>query len=225
MSYNDGDGKETGGPEKERGRAGNGGDAKQEAVASTQERDSTEGGGSQVGYVYFIETEDGRFVKIGYSAQPYRRISQLGTLRPANHALRIIGWMPGTIHTERWIQAKFSTDRDNGEWFRDSPVLRQFIAAIGLVTPPPEVVKPQPAPRISGLVRKDRVAHQHKSLGPLVCDCLRCGHAWVKRVQSRPVRCPKCKQPNWDTRSKGVGRPSVKKAGKKKTKKKVTSAK
>ena len=41
----------------------------------------------------------------------------------------------------------------------------------------------------------------------MVCDCLRCGYAWVKRVPGRPVRCPKCKQPNWDTRSMGVGRP------------------
>lgn len=46
----------------------------------------------------------------------------------------------------------------------------------------------------------------------LICDCLRCGHAWVKRIEGRPVRCPKCKQPNWDKPSMGVGRPSNKKA-------------
>lgn len=33
----------------------------------------------------------------------------------------------------------------------------------------------------------------------LICDCRRCGHAWVKRVETRPVRCPKCKSPYWDT--------------------------
>lgn len=32
----------------------------------------------------------------------------------------------------------------------------------------------------------------------MICDCLRCGHAWVKRVSARPVRCPKCKRANWD---------------------------
>ena len=31
-----------------------------------------------------------------------------------------------------------------------------------------------------------------------ICECVRCGYAWVKRVDARPVRCPKCKQPNWD---------------------------
>ena len=41
----------------------------------------------------------------------------------------------------------------------------------------------------------------------MVCDCLRCGHSWVKRllnreggdVVTRPARCPKCKSPYWDT--------------------------
>jgi hypothetical protein len=25
-----------------------------------------------------------------------------------------------------------------------------------------------------------------------------CKVSWIKRVETRPVRCPKCKQPNWD---------------------------
>jgi len=49
----------------------------------------------------------------------------------------------------------------------------------------------------------------------LICDCVRCGHAWVKRVAGRPVRCPKCKQPNWDKRvgEVKIGRPATKKPG------------
>jgi hypothetical protein len=31
-----------------------------------------------------------------------------------------------------------------------------------------------------------------------VCKCVRCTYVWVKRVPGRPVRCPNCKQPNWD---------------------------
>lgn len=88
-----------------------------------------------VGFVYFIETEGGQYVKIGYSAQPYRRLSQLGTLRPGRFSLRIIGWMPGSIDTERWLHKKFQSDRDKGEWFRDSPGLRLFIRTIGLIEP------------------------------------------------------------------------------------------
>ena len=43
----------------------------------------------------------------------------------------------------------------------------------------------------------------------MVCKCERCRHTWVKRIEGRPVRCPKCKQPNWDVKA-GVlkmGRP------------------
>jgi hypothetical protein len=42
----------------------------------------------------------------------------------------------------------------------------------------------------------------------MICECLRCSHAWIKRIEGRPVRCPKCKQPNWDLPRRKVGRPS-----------------
>jgi hypothetical protein len=47
------------------------------------------------------------------------------------------------------------------------------------------------------------------------CHCRRCDHRWVKRIEGRPVRCPECKQPNWDKEvgELKVGRPrGVKKA-------------
>jgi predicted Zn-ribbon and HTH transcriptional regulator len=31
----------------------------------------------------------------------------------------------------------------------------------------------------------------------MVCECLRCGHTWIRRTEGRPVRCPKCKQAKW----------------------------
>jgi predicted Zn-ribbon and HTH transcriptional regulator len=52
----------------------------------------------------------------------------------------------------------------------------------------------------------------------LVCDCTRCGHAWVKRIEGRPTQCPNCKERNWD-KAVGVlkvGRPKKKAKGKKK---------
>ena len=86
------------------------------------------------GYIYFIETVDGRFVKIGFSVDPYRRLSQLGTLRPGEFELRILGWIPGTFETERWLHDKFVAARENGEWFTSTPELRTFIKAVGLLT-------------------------------------------------------------------------------------------
>lgn len=32
----------------------------------------------------------------------------------------------------------------------------------------------------------------------MICECVRCGHSWVKRVETKPIRCPNCKKPNWD---------------------------
>src|SRR5437660_394101 len=31
------------------------------------------------------------------------------------------------------------------------------------------------------------------------CKCLRCGHQWTKKITTRPVQCPACKQSRWDT--------------------------
>lgn len=30
------------------------------------------------------------------------------------------------------------------------------------------------------------------------CLCERCEHAWISRVDGKPVVCPKCKSPYWD---------------------------
>jgi predicted Zn-ribbon and HTH transcriptional regulator len=29
-------------------------------------------------------------------------------------------------------------------------------------------------------------------------ECKRCGHEWIPRKETKPVRCPKCKSPYWD---------------------------
>jgi len=87
------------------------------------------------GFVYFIETQDGQYVKIGYSARVFSRLSQLGTLRPANFGFRLLGCMPGSHQTEAWLHDKFADLRQDGEWFRRAPALDAFIVAVGLVAP------------------------------------------------------------------------------------------
>lgn len=126
-------------------RTGTGGNGRQGARQSLEQEtpagDRANGSPKaleKTGVVYFIETKDREFVKIGYSTQAYRRLWQLGTLRPGNYALRLIGWLPGTLETERWLHEKFAADRDRGEWFRSSPPLRQFIETMGLIQPAPE---------------------------------------------------------------------------------------
>jgi len=45
-----------------------------------------------------------------------------------------------------------------------------------------------------------------------ICDCRRCGFAWVKRVEGRPKRCPHCTSPYWDIKrgKLKMGRPPQK---------------
>jgi hypothetical protein len=43
----------------------------------------------------------------------------------------------------------------------------------------------------------------------MICNCLRCGHQWVKNVAGRPKLCPKCRSKYWTTRpgELPIGRP------------------
>lgn len=137
--YNGGDGNQesTRGSDGEERRHGAGEEAFSEAPqGDSKGRGSSALEGQGTGFVYFIETEDGKFVKIGYSIHPYRRLNELGTSRPID--LRLIGWMPGTFETERWLHHKFASIQERGEWFASTPVLRRFIKAIGLITNEPK---------------------------------------------------------------------------------------
>jgi hypothetical protein len=115
--------------------------ASQKVDSETQATDCTRSRPDALGQIYFIETADEAYVKIGYSKRVVARLSDLGTLRPGNFALRLIGSFPGSHATEKWLHEKFASDRDGGEWFRSSPALRDFISVIGLL--PPITVVPQ----------------------------------------------------------------------------------
>jgi hypothetical protein len=110
----------------------------QVADSRTTESDCQERGlgpMGESGYIYFAETEDGQFVKIGFSWNPIRRLYALGTLRPSNFRIRLIGFFPGTLQAEHELHKQFISDRDNGEWFRSTTDLRDFIKSINLVRP------------------------------------------------------------------------------------------
>ena len=35
--------------------------------------------------------------------------------------------------------------------------------------------------------------------------CLKCGHEWIRRIETKPRACPNCKNPKWDEpRKRGV---------------------
>src|ERR1051325_9880240 len=96
--------------------------------------DSPEIGG---GCVCFAETRDREFVRIGFSPSVVRRVSDLGPLGLAQLKQtaqpKLLGYIPGTTATERWLHDKFSADRQIKKWFRASANLRAFIDAVGLL--------------------------------------------------------------------------------------------
>lgn len=78
------------------------------------------------GWVYFIRNGD--TVKIGYSANPEKRMAQLQT--GAAHKLELLGQVPGTPLTERMYHQRFSNVHIRGEMFELDGPIRAAIEAI-----------------------------------------------------------------------------------------------
>ncbi len=134
----------------------------------------------ETGYVYFIETKCGRFVKIGYSVNPFRRISELGTLRPSAFDAHILGYLPGTVATEQWLHGMFTADRDNGEWFRLTPRLERFIDTLGIIIPPVKgtpMLRPAPPKPI----RKTCGSQRGRGRPVVMRTCPACGREFLGR--------------------------------------------
>ena len=75
------------------------------------------------GHVYFIQA--GEFIKIGYAADPNKRLLSIKTGSPL--PVKIIHFFPGTMKDERSLHSRFSHLRAEGEWFRVEPDLVSFI--------------------------------------------------------------------------------------------------
>lgn len=86
------------------------------------------------GFVYFVETADGQFVKIGFSTRLPKRIAELGTLQPSPFRLHFAGAVPGTKRDERSLHLRFSGTHDNGEWFHKTPELAGLLDRLPIRT-------------------------------------------------------------------------------------------
>jgi hypothetical protein len=95
--------------------------------------------------VYFVRAVDK--VKIGFTRDVERRISELQTASPVD--LELLGTLPGSALTERRLHKRFSAHRVNREWFRYEPPIIGFIER--------ECRKPtsEPPVRITPLARQN----------------------------------------------------------------------
>lgn len=81
-------------------------------------------------FVYFIRSEQSGFIKIGFSHDPQRRISELATSQP----VKLLGYFTGTKHTEANLHVRFAECRAHGEWFKPEAVLVAYLRDRGFIT-------------------------------------------------------------------------------------------
>ena len=88
------------------------------------------------GFVYAIECEDA--VKIGWAANPVRRLSELNVGSHRTH--RLLGFARGTKAHEAELHHLCDVQRIRGEWFRKGGVVNLFLDRL---PEPPKITPPQ----------------------------------------------------------------------------------
>jgi len=102
------------------------------------------------GYVYFIRASMTRYVKIGFSKNPAKRLKAIQTSSPDTVELLVA--VPGTMQDERALHRAYADRRIEGEWFDPSPHMQNFInhaSTMAQMLPSwdsmePVVAKPEP---------------------------------------------------------------------------------
>jgi len=78
------------------------------------------------GFVYFIRAEGTGSIKIGFSTNhPSIRLKELQTGSPSK--LELLTFYEGSQKDENKLHHEFAEDRGNGEWFEESPRLKERI--------------------------------------------------------------------------------------------------
>lgn len=77
------------------------------------------------GVVYFVQAGPGGPIKVGWTQDVDRRISELQTANAKK--LVLLGTVSGTMETEASLHARFSHLRLEAEWFRDSAEIHTFL--------------------------------------------------------------------------------------------------
>lgn len=122
------------------------------------------------GYTYFVRRGDA--IKIGHSAIPKQRISQLQVAFP--EPLEVLAIIPNTIVGEADAHAKFAHLRMSGEWFRAGPELLDFIqiAKVEAGLAPKQKSSRRVVPKVDPLISKlHRLRSAHGTESPVGYHC------------------------------------------------------
>lgn len=82
----------------------------------------------QPGMTYIYAIECGDFVKIGKSAAPSKRISEIRTSNPLE--VNFLGDVHAHEMVEKMIHSHLSDDRERGEWFRKTERVMGIVSLI-----------------------------------------------------------------------------------------------
>jgi hypothetical protein len=80
------------------------------------------------GFVYFIVRPSTDSLKIGFSADPERRLRQLQT--GSDEPLQLLAFFEATFAVEKEIHRRLSGSRMSGEWFQRSREVEELILYI-----------------------------------------------------------------------------------------------
>lgn len=78
--------------------------------------------------IYFLEAQGLGIFKIGFTHHLYRRCKVIQATCPV--PLKLVRWVRGGLKDERLLFMLFHKERLHGEWFKDSPALRELLAKL-----------------------------------------------------------------------------------------------
>lgn len=94
-------------------------------LAAAEARERALGKSPRKGRIYFIQQGEDGPIKIGYSTNPRKRLDKLSTASP--YPLRMLKIVPGGPALERQLHNRFSHSQLEGEWFKPTEELLEFI--------------------------------------------------------------------------------------------------
>ena len=98
---------------------------KQKNIETNQSEEQTSEVKKKQGFVYYIQEEMDGNIKIGWSDDPVKRLSQHQTSN--SRELRMLVYVRGSQEYEREIHRKFQSSKTTGEWFKPDKRLLVYI--------------------------------------------------------------------------------------------------
>jgi len=126
--------------------------------------------------LYLIRCE--QYIKIGVSDAPKKRIATIQTSNPT--PIEVLAVIPGSYDLEAEMHKRFSHLRHNGEWFHDSPEIREAVMRLQPAGPPASPMPPDYDNWRFEVKRKPRKASRRYSGSTAGDDW----YYWLVRVHS-----------------------------------------